>query len=86
MTGREHIKRIISFLVASMLVSPAVWSQQPGSWTHFRGSRLNGMIAIVVVLKNIDYPRADKTDIRSASRLVGAARSPFGPIVSSSGS
>lgn len=43
MTGREHIKRIISFLVASMLVSPAVWSQQPGSWTHFRGSRLNGI-------------------------------------------
>jgi outer membrane protein assembly factor BamB len=36
-------KRITTFLVALLVVSSLLWSQQPGAWTHFRGSELNGI-------------------------------------------
>lgn len=36
-------KRITATLLAFILVSSLLWSQQEGSWTHFRGSELNGI-------------------------------------------
>jgi len=43
MTGRENIRRITASLIACMLISSVVWPQQQGSWTHLRGSRLDGI-------------------------------------------
>jgi len=36
-------KRILVFLFILLLVSSGLRSQEPGSWTHFRGSELNGI-------------------------------------------
>ena len=36
-------KRIITSLLTILMVSGVLWSQEPGSWTHFRGSDLNGI-------------------------------------------
>lgn len=36
-------KRIISTLLSSLLVLSVLWSQEAASWTHFRGSDLNGI-------------------------------------------
>ena len=36
-------KRITAALLAFILISPLLWSQQEGSRTHFRGSELNGI-------------------------------------------
>ena len=36
-------KRIITSLFTLLLVLTGLWSQEPGSWTHFRGSDLNGI-------------------------------------------
>ena len=36
-------KRIITSLLSILMVSGVLWSQEPGSWTHFRGSDLNGI-------------------------------------------
>jgi len=36
-------KRITATLLAFILASSLLWSQQEGSWTHFRGSELNGI-------------------------------------------
>ena len=36
-------KRIITSLLTILMVSGVLWSQEPGSWTHFRGSNLNGI-------------------------------------------
>ncbi|MCK5692427.1 MAG: PQQ-like beta-propeller repeat protein [Bacteroidales bacterium] len=42
--GKFH-KRILATLFTTVLVSCGLWSQEPGSWTHFRGSKLNGISA-----------------------------------------
>ena len=36
-------KRIITSLLTILMVSGVLWSQEPGAWTHFRGSNLNGI-------------------------------------------
>lgn len=36
-------KRTITSLLGVMLISSFLWSQNEGSWTHFRGSGLNGL-------------------------------------------
>ena len=36
-------KRITATLLAFILASSLLWSQQEGSWSHFRGSELNGI-------------------------------------------
>jgi len=36
-------KRIITSLLTILMVSGVLWSQDSGSWTHFRGSDLNGI-------------------------------------------
>ena len=36
-------KRIITTLFTLLLVLTGLWSQESGSWTHFRGSNLNGI-------------------------------------------
>ncbi len=36
-------KRIITTLLTLLLVLSGLWSQESGSWTHFRGSNLNGI-------------------------------------------
>jgi outer membrane protein assembly factor BamB len=43
MACTKHYLRTIVSLVAFVLVPAALWSQPTGSWTHFRGSRLNGI-------------------------------------------
>ena len=36
-------KQIITTVITFFLVSSGLWSQEPGLWTHFRGSDLNGI-------------------------------------------
>ena len=36
-------KRIITSLLSSLLILSGLWSQESASWTHFRGSNLNGI-------------------------------------------
>lgn len=43
MSSRKFSKRIFVSLLSYLLVSSVLWSQQDGSWTHFRGSKLNGI-------------------------------------------
>ncbi len=43
MSHGEFHKRILATLFTTLLVSCGLWSQEPGSWTHFRGSKLNGI-------------------------------------------
>jgi len=45
MSHGEFHKRILATLFTTLLVSCGLWSQEPGSWTHFRGSKLNGISA-----------------------------------------
>lgn len=36
-------KRITSIVLTILLASSLLWAQESGSWTHFRGSKLNGI-------------------------------------------